>query len=110
MCWQGPQVGESMGLRSVARSGEIRLVPQPKLRIYYGSETQDVVADRAPASGPPTVTIALADVFPLLAEAAGNRRAWLSDFADDQITISADLYEIIMAYQHYRRPLESRAA
>jgi hypothetical protein len=55
------------------------------------------------------VTVPLADVFPLLAEAAGNRRAWLSDFADDQITISQDLYEVIVAYQHYRRPARPHA-
>ena len=26
------------------------------------------------------------------------------DFTDDEITISSDLYEVILAYQHYRRP------
>ena len=31
-------------------------------------------------------------------------RAWLRDFEDDQITISSDLYEVILAYQHFRRP------
>jgi hypothetical protein len=33
-----------------------------------------------------------------------NERTWLRDFEDDQITISTDLYEVILAYQHYRRP------
>jgi hypothetical protein len=33
-----------------------------------------------------------------------SQRVWLSDFEDDDITISSDLYEIILAYQHYRRP------
>ena len=55
-------------------------MPQPKLRIYYGSEASPVSSPRNPAPPAPTVTIALADVFPLLAEAAGNRRAWLNDF------------------------------
>jgi hypothetical protein len=83
------------------------LVAQPKLRIFYGD---DVSTPLAPAtSAPATVTVPLADVFPLLAEAAGNRRAWLSDFADDQITISQDLYEVIVAYQHYRRPARPHA-
>jgi hypothetical protein len=94
----------------VTRSKEIQLVPQPKLRIYYGSEESAPLPEKAPEAPAGTVTVALADVFPLLAEAAGNRRAWLSDFADDQITISEDLYEIIVAYQHYRRPLRPRMA
>lgn len=78
---------------------------QPKLRLFYGCEAGEPVS--APAAALPeadTVTVPLADVFPLLAEAARSRRAWLSDFADDQITISQDLYEVIVAYQHYRRP------
>jgi hypothetical protein len=44
------------------------------------------------------------DVLPLLAEAHASRRTWLSDFADDPITISADLYEVLLAYQYYRNP------
>jgi hypothetical protein len=28
----------------------------------------------------------------------------LDDFRDDEITISSDLYEVILAYQHFRRP------
>lgn len=76
---------------------------QPKLRIYYGDDSP--AADLPAANEQPqTVTVPLADVFPLLAEAARGRRAWLADFADDQITISQDLYEVIVAYQHYRRP------
>jgi hypothetical protein len=80
-------------------------VAQPKLRLFCGNEAGTPVADSAAAlPEPDKVTVPLADVFPLLAEAARSRRAWLSDFADDQITISQDLYEVIVAYQHYRRP------
>jgi hypothetical protein len=79
-------------------------VAQPKLRLFYGSEAGASVPSAAPLPEPDKVTVPLADVFPLLAEAARSRRAWLSDFADDQITISQDLYEVIVAYQHYRRP------
>ena len=79
---------------------------QPKLRVFYGSESDPAPLSAAdlPTLDPQTVTVPLADVFPLLAEAARSRRAWLSDFAEDQITISQDLYEVIVAYQHYRRP------
>lgn len=77
----------------------------PKLRVYFGPESSVPVAAAEPKlPEPQTVTVPLADVFPLLAEASRSRRSWLSDFADDQITISQDLYEVIVAYQHYRRP------
>jgi len=33
-----------------------------------------------------------------------SRRTWLSDFAHDEITITTDLYEVILAYQHHIRP------
>jgi len=51
-----------------------------------------------------TVSVPLAEIFPLLADAVRSERTWLRDFEDDEITISTDLYEVILAYQHYRRP------
>ena len=44
------------------------------------------------------------DVLPLLSDAVRSDRTWLRDFADDEVTISMDLYEVLLAYQHYRRP------
>jgi hypothetical protein len=79
-------------------------VPQPKLRLFCGDDAGDSLSSAPSLPDAQTVTVPLADVFPLLAEATRSRRAWLSDFADDQITISQDLYEVIVAYQHYRRP------
>jgi hypothetical protein len=43
-------------------------------------------------------------VLQILTEAQRQDRAWLNDFLDDEITISSDLYEVLLAYQHYRRP------
>lgn len=51
-----------------------------------------------------TVSVPLMEIMPLLADAVQSQRTWLRDFADDEITISMDLYEVILAYQHYRRP------
>ena len=50
------------------------------------------------------VTVPLGEVFSWLVDALRNGRTWLSDFEDDEVTISSDLYEVILAYQHYRRP------
>lgn len=73
------------------------------LRVYYGpvSEVQATVAESKQGD---TVTVALSEVLPLLADAVRNERTWLADFDNDPITISTDLYEVILAYQHYRRP------
>jgi hypothetical protein len=79
---------------------------QPQLRIYYGPQENEAMTKGldVATSAPDRVTIPLGDVFPLLAEAVRSQRTWLRDFADDEISISTDLYEIILAYQHYRRP------
>ena len=74
------------------------------LRIYRGPEdTADPTLAKT-AAGKPCVTVALSEVLPLLADAVNSRRTWLSDFDSDEITVSADLYEVLLAYQYYRRP------
>ena len=81
-----------------------------QLRIYRGPEEQDpqnvvrgvsveMSEDNRSVTAPASV------VLPLLADAVASQRTWLSDFEDDEITISADLYEVLMAYQHFRRPV-----
>lgn len=75
-----------------------------RLRVYYGPENT-ATADSPDA--PPdanTVRARVGEIFPLLADAVRNERTWLRDFVDDEITISTDLYEVILAYQHCRRP------
>ncbi|MCE9527014.1 MAG: hypothetical protein K8R36_13270 [Planctomycetales bacterium] len=74
-----------------------------RLRVYYGPE--DVLTTQGQESSPrQMVNVPVGDVLPLLLEATRSRRAWLEDFADDEITISSDLYEVLLAYQHFRRP------
>ena len=50
------------------------------------------------------VTVNVGEVLPLLADAVASQRTWLSDFENDEITISADLYEVLLAYQYYPPP------
>lgn len=77
---------------------------RPQLRIFFGpdQESSTTVASHAPA--PDTVTVPIGEVFNWLTDAVHNGRTWLRDFEDDEVTISSDLYEVILAYQHYRRP------
>jgi hypothetical protein len=73
------------------------------LRVYYGPQEETgnvVIADTRRES----VTVPLMEIMPLLADAVQSERTWLRDFTDDEVTISMDLYEVILAYQHYRRP------
>jgi hypothetical protein len=74
------------------------------LRIYRGPAQKETAVRSASKNTPSTVTVDLNEVLPLLADAVASRRTWLSDFEQDQITISADLYEVLLAYQYYRHP------
>jgi hypothetical protein len=77
---------------------------QPRLRIYFGPDQQSTAAVNTDCSTPERVTIPLGEIFGWLTDALRNGSTWLSDFEDDDVTISSDLYEVILAYQHYRRP------
>lgn len=72
-----------------------------RLRVYYGPE--EVVATEQPGARQ-MVTVPVGEVLPLLMEACRSRRAWLDDFSEDEMTISSDLYEVLLAYQHFHRP------
>jgi hypothetical protein len=74
------------------------------LRIYRGPSEATAPVRTASKTANPTVTVNVGDVLPLLADAVASQRTWLGDFEDDQITISADLYEVLLAYQYYRHP------
>ena len=76
-----------------------------KLRVYRGPLEESV--DRTPSAsttGGRQITVSVGEVLPLLADAVASRRTWLQDFEDDEISVSADLYEVLLAYQYFRRP------
>ena len=74
------------------------------LRIYYGPEGDSTAVLNQQRAKQETVSVPLGDVFPALMDALESGRTWPQDFADDEVTISLDLYEVLLAYQHYRRP------
>ena len=71
------------------------------LKVYYGPEDE---ACATLGHQQNSVSVPLAEIFPLLADAVRSQRTWLRDFEEDEVTISTDLYEVLLAYQHYRRP------
>lgn len=54
-------------------------------------------------SGEKRVSVRLADLLPVLMEAASENRQWLKDFDEDRIEVPQDLYEVAIAYQSMRR-------
>ncbi|MEM6329583.1 MAG: hypothetical protein AAF790_04975 [Planctomycetota bacterium] len=73
---------------------------QTQLKIFRGPEAEAF----APADGEHQVTVTVGEVLPLLADALSSERTWLADFEDEDVTISADLYEVLAAYRFFRRP------
>jgi hypothetical protein len=76
-----------------------------QFRVYTGPELDNggLKLMSAPASSN-NVAVTLGEVLPLLADAVASNRTWLSDFADDRIEISSDLFDVLQAYRHFRRP------
>ena len=74
-----------------------------QLRVYYGPEKLQGPHTKH-ATQEDLVQVRLGEILPLLADAVRSQRTWLRDFEDDQVTISTDLHEVLMAYQHCRRP------
>ncbi|MEI6164584.1 MAG: hypothetical protein WCR23_09370 [Planctomycetota bacterium] len=76
-----------------------------KLRVYNGPEvTKSSVSTTLHDFNRDKVRVTLGEVLPILADAVASDRTWLSDFADDEISISSDLYDVLQAYRHFRRP------
>jgi hypothetical protein len=76
-----------------------------KLRVYTGPDLdQSSGTLLKEMTGGDTVTVTLGDVLPILADAVASNRTWLSDFEADEITISNDLFDVLQAYRHFRRP------
>lgn len=77
---------------------------QSTLRIYYGPDEETLASPETLPLRGEQIALPLGEVLPLLLDAVRSRRGWVDDFADDEITISSDLYEVLLAYQHFRRP------
>jgi hypothetical protein len=97
---------QSIGLGRAATNHPVKddamATAQRRFKVYYGPESETTTPGLHKSSQ--NVTVSLSEVLPLLADAVNSRRTWLRDFANDEITISTDLYEVILAYQHHIRP------
>ncbi|MFC1757498.1 hypothetical protein ACFL2H_01860 [Planctomycetota bacterium] len=70
-----------------------------RLRIYNGPDDCGEPTSELESAKSQTVTVPLGEVISSLADAVESNRMWLRDFEDDEVTISADLYEVMLAYR-----------
>lgn len=71
------------------------IMMRQRLRLFTGEEdTTQTEAEN--------VTVRLGDISRALLDASRWNRSWVSDFADDEIQVSSDLYEILSAYMRMR--------
>lgn len=68
---------------------------RPRLKLFTGEDEPSRTAEQQ-------VSVPLSEVSNLLVDAAMWDRTWLLDFRDEQIKISADLYEVLTAYSNLR--------
>lgn len=76
----------------------------PQLRLYQEPAVDELDTERPSLPIRQSVTVSLSEVLPMLVDAVQCERMWLRDFDDDPVSISTDLYEMLLAYQHFRRP------
>jgi len=74
------------------------------LRIYRPQEESSSVQLTQSENQSRMVSVSLGEILPLLTDAIRSERTWLRDFSEDEVNISLDLYEVLLAYQYYRRP------
>jgi hypothetical protein len=68
---------------------ELRLFSEPR-------KEQDADAQ------PPTVSVSLRDLLPLLTVAHRNNFLWIQDFLEDEVVVTPDLYDVLRAFQAVR--------
>ncbi len=68
---------------------------QTRLKLYTG-DGEAAIAEE------PKVTMRLGEIAQIIGDASRFKRTWLNDFEDDEIQISADLYELLSAYWQLR--------
>ncbi|MFN0199553.1 MAG: hypothetical protein ACKVT0_22605 [Planctomycetaceae bacterium] len=67
---------------------------RPRLKVFVGDECDSYAPEK--------ISVRLGDISQALADAVVRNRTWVYDFADDEVQIPSDLYEIISTYWNLR--------
>ena len=70
---------------------------RPRLRLFVGADETGMMT-----LPEPEVAIKLGELTRILADAMIWDRTWVQDFAEDEVRISADLYEVLTTYAQMR--------
>lgn len=89
-----PFAGERVIDRNLRDRKELSM--RPPLRLFAGEE-DGIYCE------PPQVTMTLGDFCRILAEAQRVDSTWIQDFADDDVQIPPDLYEVLTNYWSLRQ-------
>lgn len=81
-------------------------MPSRSLRLFNPADQEsrrerelDLVSG---VSEPKLVSVPLAKLVPWLIDATERNHTWLNDFADDNVQIESDLYDVLLAFQNIR--------
>jgi hypothetical protein len=74
---------------------------QPRVRIRSAADPGATEFQPPAPAHPPCVCVPLADLCVVLADAMCHGRRWLGDLADEQVVVTQDLFEVLLAYRHY---------
>ncbi len=69
----------------------------PHLRVFKESAESEKDIIQAP-----TVRVRLSDLLPLIAAAQRKNFTWVQDFMEDEVTVTADLYEVLRSFRTFR--------
>jgi len=64
---------------------------RPQLKLYTGE-------DESTDAHESLVSMRLGEIAQIIGDASQFKRTWLSDFEDDQVQVSADLYELLSSH------------
>ena len=67
---------------------------KPLLKLYTGEDESPVEEAM--------LSMRLGQIAEVIGDASRSERTWLSDFEDEEVQVSADLYELLSAYWQLR--------
>jgi len=68
------------------------------------SDTTTSLQAEQPAAEPCTVTVKASEALPMLLDAMLSHRVWLEDFEEDEITLPADMFDVLLAHRQLQQP------
>ena len=75
---------------------------RPRFRIVPESDAQNRISAPESKASPEMISVPLGEILEPLTEAIRTDRTFLRDFTEDEIRVSADLFDALTTYQRLR--------